>query len=203
MSKLEEKKKAMSDQMARDEIYRAAIEVLEENGFKGMTMDRVAEAAEVAKGTLYNYFKNKEELLDFTHDKLFDDHWTEMEQILSQALSPLEKLRAAVWTVFQHFSTNRKVLIAIHDNHCHPPLAPKPGSSRRERPREFFRGLVADATRLGQLRLVDPDFAAETLIGGIMASVRSSESDGRGLDPELFTDRLLDIFLNGVKAKTP
>lgn len=201
MSKLEEKKKAMSDQMARDEIYRAAIEVLEENGFKGMTMDRVAEAAGVAKGTLYNYFKNKEELLDFTHDKLFDDHWTEMEQILSQALPPLEKIRTAVRTVFQHFSTNRKVFLAIHDNHCRP--VPKPGSSRRKLPREFFRGLIADATRLGQLRLVDPDFAAETLIGGIMASVRGSESDGRGLDPELFTDRLLDIFLNGVKAKTP
>lgn len=198
MSKLEEKKRAAADELAREEIYRATILALAENGYNGTTMDRVAEAAGVAKGTLYNYFKNKEELLEFTHDKLFDDHWVEMGKILDKPLSPMEKIATAVRAVYHHFSTNRKVLIAIHDNHCRPPLAFK---RRRGQPLEFFRGLVSSAIQHGQFRALDPDFATEMLLGGIMSSIRSSELDGREIDPERFTNSLLDIFLNGVKPQ--
>jgi AcrR family transcriptional regulator len=48
--KKEKKKKVMLD---------AAEKIIAENGFRDMTMDQVANEADVAKGTLYLYFKNK------------------------------------------------------------------------------------------------------------------------------------------------
>lgn len=43
----------------RELILNAAEEIIQRRGFKSATMDEIAEKAEVAKGTLYLYFKNK------------------------------------------------------------------------------------------------------------------------------------------------
>ena len=47
----------------RTQILDAAQQVFFERGFEAATMDEVAEAAQLGKGTLYNYFRTKEELL--------------------------------------------------------------------------------------------------------------------------------------------
>lgn len=52
----------------RNQILDAAERVFLERGFDNVTVDDIAAAAEVAKGTLYLYFKNKEDLLlDLIH----------------------------------------------------------------------------------------------------------------------------------------
>ena len=43
-------------------VVRAADELFRTHGFRGVTMERVAREAAVAKATLYSYFKNKDEL---------------------------------------------------------------------------------------------------------------------------------------------
>lgn len=46
----------------RERIIEAAAKSFSEHGFKGTTMDSVARIAKVGKGTVYVFFKNKEEL---------------------------------------------------------------------------------------------------------------------------------------------
>lgn len=45
----------------RDEIIRAAKELIAEHGFHGAPMARVAEEAGVAAGTIYRYFESKDD----------------------------------------------------------------------------------------------------------------------------------------------
>lgn len=47
----------------RDEIFRAALELIAENGFHGAPMAMIAERANVAAGTIYRYFENKDVLI--------------------------------------------------------------------------------------------------------------------------------------------
>lgn len=47
----------------RERILDRAMELIMQNGFDNVTMERIAEAADVAKGTLYNYFPAKEAIL--------------------------------------------------------------------------------------------------------------------------------------------
>jgi AcrR family transcriptional regulator len=49
-------------QMRRDAIVDAAEKLFFVKGFAATTMDEIAEAAELSKGTVYLYFKNKEEI---------------------------------------------------------------------------------------------------------------------------------------------
>ncbi len=47
----------------RETIMNSAIELLRTEGLSGLSMDRIAEKAELSKGTLYLYFRNKEHLI--------------------------------------------------------------------------------------------------------------------------------------------
>jgi AcrR family transcriptional regulator len=54
----------MSKPDKRDEIVRAALELIAENGFHGAPMAMIAERAGVGAGTIYRYFENKEVLIN-------------------------------------------------------------------------------------------------------------------------------------------
>ena len=53
----------MSRPDKRDEIVRAALELIAEHGFHGAPMAMVAERAGVGAGTIYRYFENKDVLI--------------------------------------------------------------------------------------------------------------------------------------------
>jgi AcrR family transcriptional regulator len=57
----------MSKPEKRDEIIRAAMELIAEHGFHGAPMALVAERAGVATGTIYCYFESKDVLIRETH----------------------------------------------------------------------------------------------------------------------------------------
>lgn len=44
-------------------LYQAALDVFAQRGYRAARLEEVAEAAGVSKGTIYHYFKNKEDLL--------------------------------------------------------------------------------------------------------------------------------------------
>jgi len=61
MVKLTRKQKEM--EFRTSEILRVSRQILIAEGFQGLSMDRVASQMEYAKGTMYNHFPNKEEIV--------------------------------------------------------------------------------------------------------------------------------------------
>lgn len=55
-------------------ILEAAIEVFAENGFHNSKMSKIAEVAGVASGSIYLYYKSKEDILE----KIFRDIWIKL-----------------------------------------------------------------------------------------------------------------------------
>ncbi|WMC10633.1 TetR/AcrR family transcriptional regulator [Oceanimonas pelagia] len=53
----------------RERILNAAEHLIANRGFQGMSMHLVAQEAEVATGTIYRYFKDKESLLRCVHEE--------------------------------------------------------------------------------------------------------------------------------------
>jgi AcrR family transcriptional regulator len=50
-------------ELLKKEILEAALMVFKEHGYEKATTKKIAERAEVSEGTLYNYFKNKRDIL--------------------------------------------------------------------------------------------------------------------------------------------
>ena len=61
---MQEKKRKRDPNVKRRQIFDAALQVFAERGFYNVTMDEIAQASQVAKGTLYRYFSSKEDLLE-------------------------------------------------------------------------------------------------------------------------------------------
>src|SRR5205085_6444857 len=80
------RRSATSDKRTR--IMDAAIKVFAERGFHSATVAEIARGAGVADGTIYLYFKGKDDLLL----RLFDEKMTEL---LAQAREAVQKERSA------------------------------------------------------------------------------------------------------------
>ena len=68
-------------QEKRELILEAALEVFSANGFRGSTIDQIAEAAGMSKPNLLYYFRRKEDI-----------HTTLMQRLLDTWLAPLREL---------------------------------------------------------------------------------------------------------------
>ena len=60
----------MKDSDKRNDIMRAALELIAEQGFHGAPMSEISAKAGVATGTIYRYFENKEVLINELHQEL-------------------------------------------------------------------------------------------------------------------------------------
>ncbi len=89
-------RKEREKESRRQEILKAAQRVFFRNGFEKTAMEMVAEECQLAKGTLYRYFKSKEEL----YVSLVQDGIEILDKMivreLQKPLSAEEKLLAAV-----------------------------------------------------------------------------------------------------------
>jgi AcrR family transcriptional regulator len=77
----------------RDRIFRAALGLFAEHGFQATTVEDITEAADVGKGTFFNYFRNKEDVLSALAEVQLDKYAHAIQAAESGALTPRQALR--------------------------------------------------------------------------------------------------------------
>lgn len=95
--KKEEKRKVLLD---------AAEKIVAEKGMEKMTMDHVAREADVAKGTIYLYFKNKGSLLAAANAKLNKEANEYMKEKMDLYETGSEKVRSMGQATVEFFMRN-------------------------------------------------------------------------------------------------
>ena len=76
----------------REAILRAAIKVFANKGFFNSKVADIADAAGVADGTVYLYFKNKDDVLHSIFDRAMEDFISEGKKEIAHLTSPEERL---------------------------------------------------------------------------------------------------------------
>lgn len=74
-------------------IYESAMKVFSNCGYSGATMDMIAADAGVAKGTLYYYFKSKQEIFEYIIDEGMKIIKEEIEVMAKEKQDSLSKLK--------------------------------------------------------------------------------------------------------------
>jgi len=104
MEKLSRKEREY--QMRREEILKAAERVFAQNGFHNSTVAEIAKESEFSIGTLYHFFKNKEELYYIMMIEKFDLLYSTLIAGVSKKTGCLDKLKCLVELVLSFIEKN-------------------------------------------------------------------------------------------------
>jgi TetR/AcrR family fatty acid metabolism transcriptional regulator len=77
----------------RDRILRAAVKIFSRKGFFNSKVSEIARAAEVADGTIYLYFRNKDDLLISLFEEKMGEVVADVRRRIASGGNALEKLR--------------------------------------------------------------------------------------------------------------
>ena len=97
----------------REAILRAAITVFAHNGYFNAKVADVAREAGVADGTVYLYFKSKEEILHSIFDRSVDTAIAEAKERLAAISDPREKLRQIARLHLERLGADRDLAVVF------------------------------------------------------------------------------------------
>jgi TetR/AcrR family fatty acid metabolism transcriptional regulator len=90
-----------------ERILRAAIKVFARNGFHNAKISQIAKEAGVADGTIYLYFKNKDDILIKVFEERLEEINTRFREMLQGIESPEDKLRLYIRLHMELMEQNR------------------------------------------------------------------------------------------------
>ncbi len=193
--------KALTDSEKHDRertILEAATRVLAARGFDAITMEEVAKEAGLAKGTLFLYYKCKEDLVLAVFSAMAENFGTALRLIAASGALPEELLGHTILALLEHFDKKRD----ITGYSGGLPLAGPRKEALRARfvsNMETIAAVLERCARGGLLELEDPLFAASALFGLCRGSNSYARAAGRRLPVEERAGRVKRIFLNGTR----
>ena len=186
----------------RQGILDAAICLLTREGIQGLTMDRVAAEAGVAKGTLYVYFENKEQMLEAAIDASFDPLVRECSALLDDDCLPDRKLTEFSLCYLRFFDEHRDLIrvLLLDRERAHS------GRSRYTDIRyrtsiERMADVLDDGARQGLFSPLDSMKVAAMFIEANIGVVMQRIQDGISGDVEKDAKQITDIFMGGLKRR--
>src|SRR5882762_163069 len=152
----------------RERILTAALKLFAHEPYQAVTMDRVAEAAGVAKGTLYLYFPSKDALyLGILSDGL-DGAYRVQQGSADPKLPLIERMRRSIAVTVGFYDQRRDFLSFFATEE--PRLAEARNriiEAARERNFNFFASLIEEGIRSRVFAPVDPRLATFAIQGSI------------------------------------
>jgi AcrR family transcriptional regulator len=100
-------KKELVTEFRTRQIMAAARELIDAGGVEAATMEEIAAAAGVAKGTVYLYFRSKDELIEALVTQVGEDMLRDIEALLHRPEAPPEKLAQLVSLLLAYLGKER------------------------------------------------------------------------------------------------
>ena len=161
----------------REDILAASIRVLRRDGPLHFTTPRVAQAAGISVGSLYQYFPNKESLLFALHSRAVETAWVQVQAIFDNGRwTPREKIRRIARLYFDLESADVQGMgPLLHDIDMHFEAEPEHEAMHariHERVVRFVRDAMPKGTPRSRI-----DFGARLLIKVLENVGRSVAAD--------------------------
>ena len=175
----------------RDKLYSAAVRLLSDHEFDSVTVEMITEAAEVGKGTFFNYFSNKESVVSY--------HFESQLRILTETLktaaegSPMNG--SANRPEFSGYAATeggpcwRKIIGIVHES-----------AERRHKQKHFTRTLLALSLTNPQVRAANLEFRGRILdaIRGLIVEAQEHGEIRTDAPPDAFAVFMFSTYLGAL-----
>ncbi|MBV9072433.1 MAG: TetR/AcrR family transcriptional regulator [Acidobacteria bacterium] len=187
----------------RRRILDAAIEVIAERGFHSSRVADIAERAGVADGTVYLYFKSKEQILMAALDGAFERFYQRAKEELAPLSNAPAKLRALARLHLRLLNQHRSLAVVLQTE-LRQSAKFLAEFSHRELKGYFdlIREIIREGQQAGTIRSGMSDkIAAACLFGSLDELVTSWVLSNREYDLAAAADPVIDLLLSGMEAR--
>jgi AcrR family transcriptional regulator len=176
-----------------EKILTAAARLFAAHHFHEARMEDIAELAEVGKGTLYRYFKDKEELYMALLARAACQ-MTERLRVVDEAPGPRAKLEAVVSAILDYFDEHPHLMDLIqHAEVMQGPDADLPWQRVRRENIRLVEDIFEEARREDVFHIMDPHLSAQLLLFSLRPVIRWGEKP----TPADMAHRIVKHFLYG------
>jgi TetR/AcrR family fatty acid metabolism transcriptional regulator len=184
----------------RDAILKAATQVFAQRGFFQSQVADVARAAGIAAGTVYLYFRSKDELLVSIFERTMKETLAEGQATLGRVQEPRERLRQIARLHLERMSRDRDLAVVFQVELRQSTKFMKRFSSTYLRDYlGIIRDTIAEGQRTGAFRSdFNPTIAAKALFGALDEMATNWILTQRKYALAAQADEIIDLFLNGV-----
>ena len=198
-------KRAIQGENKKRLILQVATEVFAAKGFNEATISQIAKKANIAEGSIYDYFKNKEDLLFSIPEERMENFLSGLQEHLEGIKGPLSKLRKLIWYHLNFYEKNKDYVLILLQN---IQQNPRFNSTRAyQLIREFSKRVVQiieEGKKEGVLRTdIDSRLLRDAILGAIEHITIRGSILGRLPTLTAEAEALYDVFVSGIQHQIP
>ena len=185
-------------------ILEAAVAVFAKAGFHESTISQIAKAAGVADGTIYLYFKNKDDILVHFFNFKTRQVFARFREEVDQAHKAVDKLRNLIRRHLEEFQKDRHMAVLYQaETHSINRLA----EEQIREMHKMYLDLIAEIVEQGQVegairRDLYVGLVKRYILGGVDEVINTWLHSERKYDLTSMADPLVDLFIRGIGAQT-
>lgn len=179
----------------KKDIIEAATKSFTMFGYKATTMDQVAKLANVGKGTIYTFFKNKDELFQDIWVTLIEEMKEAAEAVIDPAYSFQENVHLALFEMLV-FRTKHQLAIKLfqEEKEMGTPAAAEALKKMEDAIVAYIAAKAKKAMEKNEIEQADPEIAAFVMLKLYVTLVADWERRGRTLSKEEIA-KLFELFI--------
>jgi len=188
-------------------IQEAAMRVIARKGMSSATMQEIAQEAGVAKGTIYLYFRDRDELVERTFETAIGQLHERVDAALALDLPLEERLRAIVRAQMAFFRENAEffrlyISLRMPEGNAHQQRRQKRACAPQYQTRiRAFADVLAEGMKRGEVRKMDPQRLALFLIEGTTAITFERLTENAPPPEDEDIDMVVGIALDGIRKQ--
>lgn len=186
----------------REAILRAAISVFAHNGYFNSKVADIAREAGVADGTVYLYFKSKEEILHSIFDRSVDEALAEARKQIESITDPRDKLRRIALLHLERLGADRDLAVVFQvELRGSTKFMEEFSAAGFAEYLALIRTTFEEGQQAGVFRNdLNANVVAKIVFGALDEMATNWILSKRRYKLAPMADQVLDILLNGVKA---
>ena len=188
-------------------LQEATMRVIARKGMTAATMQEIADEAGVAKGTIYLYFRDRDELVEKTFESAMTQLSAQIDSALEKDIPFDEKLRSIFAAQLAFFGANReffRLYLSLraaegserhrrHKQVCHP---------RYQARVQKLADVLEAAMAQGEIRRVDPYRLALFIIEGSTSVIVERLTEDASPAAEADVELISGLILDGIRKRS-
>lgn len=187
----------------REAILTAATKVFAVNGYFNSKVSDIAGEAGIADGTVYLYFKSKDEILHSIFDRAMDEFIAEGRREIEGIGDPVNKIRRIAQLHLERLGSDREMAIVFQiELRGSTKFMEEFSAAGFAQYLDIIRGTIEEGQKSGVFRTdIKPVICAKILYGALDEMVTNWILSKKKYPLAPMADEVLKIFLGGVMIK--